>query len=269
MGKRPEIEDFRPEGILLSSIDNRLYSDADINAIIVACSTKLPEGKQKIKLPRWRSDQVAVTLTRREALATRLEIAAARYTRDVEWAKAPNPSQLKARFKKIQTAAAALLKTLGLGTRNRSNPDLIPHALLSRFRHHPMFLAGNGTDRVREIVSGVKMIYDWAERELWMAKTRPAAKLVNKGDKPFNDLLLRLGKIWSETFELKPRVSFIGGNSSNKGQPCGPFFAFVKASLGHLKLPSRLTAASSLGDRLDRLFGPKMKRRPKHVATPL
>lgn len=269
MGKRPEIEDFRPDGILLRSIDNRRYSDADIEAIIVACSTKLPEDKQEIPLPRWWSDQGLVTLTRREALATRLEIAAALYARDREWAKAPNPTRLKARFRKVETSAAALLKTLGLGTRNRSNPDLIPHALLSRFRNHATFLDGNGTDRVREIVSGVKIIHDWAQRELWMAKMRPAAKLVNKGDKPFNDFLLRLGKIWSETFVQKPRVSFIGGNSSNKHQPCGPFFAFVRASLGPLKLPSKLTAASSLGDRLDRLFGPKKKRRPKHLATSL
>ena len=91
MGKRPEIEDFRPEGILLRSIDNRRYSDADIDAIIVACSTKLPQHKQKVKLPRWWSDQRAVTLTRREALATRLEIAATWYARDREWAKVTLP----------------------------------------------------------------------------------------------------------------------------------------------------------------------------------
>jgi hypothetical protein len=269
MRKRSEIDGFRPEGILLKSIGIRRYSDRDLDAIISASSASLPLGQLQVQLPRWWSDLGSVSLTRRQALAVQLEIAAALYFRDREWAKAPSPSQLRARFEKINASAAALMRTLGLGTRNRSNADLIPFAILSRLRLHAAFPSSNGHDRVRDAVSSIKTIYEWTERELWMARARTAGELVNKGDKPFNEFLMRLGTIWSEVFEQKPRVSFIGGNSSKRHRPCGPFFAFVASSLEPLKLSSKQTGAMSLGDRLDRLFGPKKKRRPKHLATSL
>ncbi len=223
IGKRPEIEDFKPEGILLRSIGNRRYSDDDLDSIIAACSTRLPEGQIRIKLPRWWSNAAKnlVKMTRREALAAKLEIAAALYFRDREWAKAPTPSQLRVRFRRIKASAAALLKTLGLGTRTHSNPDLIPYAILSRLRLHAGFRGGSGDVRLREAVIAIKSIHEWTERELWMAKAHPPAKLVNKGDKSFNDFLKALGGVWQEAFGRKARISFISGNSPNKGNPCG------------------------------------------------
>ena len=265
------IDAFKPERILASSIGKSRYSQADIAAIVRACPAGSLDGKVEIFLPAWwRGDRPeTISVSRDLALVEQLNIAAAIYLRDAMWETKPRPAELKDRLGKIKRAAARLLKTLGLGTKSRSSPSLIPHAIRSRLGVH----AGpgkSGSEQVRSAAATVKQLHDWADRELGMMKYRPRAPLVYSGDAAFNKLLHAIAALWRDFLGGTPQVSFLGETSKKRrGKPCGPFFTFVNACLGPLGLPNRLTKDSSLGARLDNLFSPKRARKnnPKAVLT--
>jgi len=252
------IDEFKPQGILAKSVGKRRYSAEDIEAIARAAPTADLSASLTISLPAyWRGERPEeFTGSVLEVLRERMEIAAAFYFRNEMWTKQPNPAELKAKFIEIKDCAKNLLAALGLGTKSHSNPSLLPYSVLSRLSIH----AGGGMDapeRVRTVAAQVKSLHDWAERELWAAKVRPKAKFEFAGDEALNDFLRELGDIWTTVLSGKARVSVIGGNSSRKGQPCGPFFEFMKACLAPLDVDRRLKTPASLGARLRRLFNKK------------
>jgi len=258
--KTGAIDEFMPQGILSKSVGMRRYSAEDIEAIARAAPTADSHDSLTISLPSWwRGERPAeYTGSVLEVLRERMEIAAALYFRNDMWTKQPTPAELAARFNEIKDCAKNLLAALGLGTKSHSNPSLLPYSVLSRLSVH----AGGGMDapeRVRTVAAQVKSLHDWAERELWVAKGRPKAKFEFAGDEALNDFLRELGDIWTTILSGKARVSVIGGNSSRKGQPCGPFFEFMKACLAPLDLDPRLKTPASLGARLRRLFNKKKK----------
>jgi hypothetical protein len=192
-------------------------------------------------------------LAPREALAARLEIATAIFLRDYEWEKKPTPSRLRDELEAIRAAAAALLATLGLGTKHRSNPDLIPYAILSVLRQQAGFMKPDGNARVREAVAGIKNLNDWVERELWNMQVPSDSPPRNKGDRAFNRLLAGLAEIWRDCFCREIDISLVSGNSRTKGRAAGDFFPFVRSCLAQLDLPERLTSERSLAARIIRL----------------
>jgi len=263
------IENFRPQGILSKSVGKQRYSREDIEAIARAAPIADISASLTISLsPWWRGERPEeFTSSVLEVLRERMEIAAALYFRDDMWTKQPTPGELAVKFTEIKNCAKNLLAALGLGTKSHSNPSLIPYSILSRLGVN----AGGGVDahqRVKTVAAQVKTLHDWAERELWAAKGRPKADLQFAGDQAFNDFLQELGDIWTTVLSGKARLSVIGGNSSRKGQPCGPFFEFMKACLAPLDVDPRLKTPASLGARLRRLFNKKKKIKASRSLAP-
>lgn len=234
-----------------------------VEKILDAASSSLKAEEAMVVSPFAGHEPRSQLLAPRAALAARLEIATAIFLRDYEWEKKPTASQLRDRLEAIRAAAAALLKTLGLGIKHRSNPDLIPYAILSALRQHAGFMKPNGDDRVRAAVTGIKDLNEWIERELWNMETyrlsRPMQKpsrgpqSTNKGDRAFNKLLGALAGIWRDLFGRTIDTNLVSGNAQTKGRATGDFFRFVSACLAPLDLPERLTAERSLATRLIRL----------------
>lgn len=258
--KTGAIEEFKPQGILSKGVGKRRYSAEDIEAIARTAPIADMSGSLTIALPSWWRGERPEKFTSSvlEVLRDRMEIAAALYFRDDMWTRQPTPTELTAKFNEIKDSAKNLLAALGLGAKSHSNPSLLPYSVLSRLSVH----AGGGMDahkRVRTAAAQVKDLHDWAERELWAAKGRPKAKFEFAGDEALNDFLRELGDIWTTVLSGKARLSVIGGNSSRKGQPCGPFFEFMTASLAPLDVDPRLKTPAGLGARLRRLFNKKKK----------
>jgi len=256
-----KIEDFRPEGILARSISERRYNVADI-ARITQIRPKIDlDERIEIELPVWwrgdRPERYHVSI--RDALAERLEIAAALFFRDDMWAKKPSANKVAGRISQIKSSSGELLRTLGLGTKSRSNPSLIPYSLMSRLALHAGF-GRDGTEKVKAAASEIKKLHDWAERELWLMDARAKGeKRANggvkyAGDTAFNAFLLELGEIWKTVLGGTARVSFIGEGSKHKGKPCGEFFKFIAACLSPLQIEKKLQSDRALGSRLRRLF---------------
>jgi hypothetical protein len=256
--KTGAVQTFRPEAILVTSVGTQRYLAEEIEAIARTAPSANLSASLTISLPSWwrreRPEQITTSVL--EGVRERLEIAAALYFRDDMWTKQPTPAELTVKFNEIKDHAKTLLAALGLGTKSHSDPSLLPYSVLSRLSIH----AGGGMDaaqRVRTAAAQVKNLHDWAERELWAAKARPKAKFEFVGDEAFNDFLRELADIWTTLLSGKARVSAIGGNSSRKGQACGPFFEFMKACLAPLDVEPRLKTPARLGARLRRLFNKK------------
>ncbi len=202
--KRPTLDDFKPEGILQNSLNQRRYSRRDIDVIVEPCDPGRLEEDIYVELPDWWSDELPShrLLTIRKALEERLEIAAALLVRDQMWDSRPRPSDVKDRLQEIQRSAATLLKSLGLGVKHLSSPELIPYSIRSRLRVQAGLPSERGKERVENVVESIKVLHKWTERELWTLRMQPSTPLKYAGDKAFNALSYPLPL-------LKPRQSQI------------------------------------------------------------
>ena len=252
-GNRPKVGDFQPRGILANSLQQRRYPPGVVEQVIAA-SSSLPRSDDVLVMSPFAGDEPRCRqLPPREALAAKLEIATAIFLRDYEWEKRPTASQLRDEMKEISAAATALLKSVGLGTKHRSNPDLIPDAILSVLRQHAGFMHADGETRVLEAITSIKNLHEWVERELWNMEGHPPSRATHKGDRAFNKLLTALAEVWRDIFGRKLDTSLVSGNARTKGRAAGDFFQFVSACLAPLNLPERLTSEFSLATRLIRL----------------
>lgn len=250
---RPRIEDFKPDGVLSNALRESRYPPQVISSIIEASSSQLQRSWVTVRTPILGADPPVRSLPPRQALAANLEFATAIFIRDAEWEKKPTPSQMQRQLEAIRTTAIELLKALGLGAKHRSNPDLIPHAILAVLRQHAGFMNANGSARVRDAIKGIKDLHDWIERELWNMQVRERTPLKNRGDRAFNRLLESLAGIWRDSFGRAIDTSLVSGNAQSRGRVAGNFFPFVTACLAPLELPDRLREERSLATRLIRL----------------
>lgn len=261
--KPTPVESFKPEGILLASIEVRRYSGRTVDTVLRPYFGNLLDEKIQIELPEWwrGSGRKRRRLTRRNAVLTQLEIAAALLPRDQMWMNQPRRSDVIQRLEEVKAATVNLLHSLGLGVKHMSNSKLIPYALRSRLLLYAGLTSAKAPERLEAVVHGIKDLHGWIERDLRTLLHYPTIKLTHKGDKAFNSFLQRLGDVWLEILGKRPRINFVGGNSRNEGQPCGPFFAFIELALAPLALPERLTRRKALGSRLARLFNRKRGRK--------
>ena len=212
-----KVDAFNPRMVRHRHLETRHYSDADIQAIIEACPEKL----------HWRTQQ---------RLVRELERAATEYFVASAWRQKPSPLQLRNRMQKIADAAERLLRVLGLGTKSHTSPDLVPYAVLARFRVR--VLTGRPDENVRQTIKAVHRIYRWAAAEASKVPKTESSRPRHESDTALDGLILAIAAISRDVIKLEPRAPYIHRDVSRgkKGQPDGPFFRFSVACLSPLSV---------------------------------
>lgn len=210
-----KVDAFNPKMVRHRHLETRHYSDADVQAIIEACPKKL----------HWQTQQ---------RLVHELERAATEYFVASAWRQKPSPLQLRNRMQEIAKAAERLLRVLGLGTKSHTSPDLVPHAVLTRFLARSV----RPDEDVRQTIKAVHRIYRWAAAEASKVPKTERSRPRRESDTALDGLILAIAAIWRDVIKLEPRAPYIrrDGSRGKKGQPDGPFFRFSVACLSPLNV---------------------------------
>ena len=223
--KQDKVDTFNPRDVRRRHLETPHYSDADIEIIIEAIICNRP------KRLHWK--------TRRKFVG-KLEHATTEYFVARAWQRKPTPLQLQERMKSISHAAERLIQTLGLGTKSHTNPDLVPYAVLRRFRIRAT-PAPSPEEHVRITIEAIHRLYRWAYQESSAQRTthgsRPRHER-HEADTALNGLLLAYATIWREFTGKEPKTPYIHHDTSSEkaGQPDGPFFRFCIACLSPLNV---------------------------------
>ena len=177
------------------------------------------------------------------------------------WQRNPTPLQLQKRMKSISRAAERLLQTLGLGTKSHTNPDLVPYAVLSRFRIRAT-PAPNPEEHARITIEAIHRLYRWAYQESSAQRTTHGSRPRHEADTALNGLLLAYRTIWYDFTKKKPKTPYIHKDTSPKkaGQPDGPFFRFCIACLSPLNVE---IPPHGLRDRISKMLRTVENQNPK------
>ena len=248
--KQSRVDTFKPRDVRRRHLETPHYSDADIETIIEAIIDNRP------KRLHWN--------TRRKFVG-KLEHATTEYFVARVWQRKPTPLQLQERMKSISHAAERLLQTLGLGTKSHTNPDLVPYAVLSRFRTRAT-PAPNPEEHVRITIEAIHRLYRWAYQESSAQRTTHGSRSRHKADTALNGLLLAYATIWREFTGKEPKTPYIHNDPSSEkaGQPDGPFFRFCIACLSPLNVE---IPPHGLRDRIAKMLRTVGNQNPK-ISTP-
>ncbi len=247
--KQDKVDTFNPRDVRRRHLETPHYSDADIEIIIEAIICNRP------KRLHWK--------TRRKFVG-KLEHATTEYFVARAWQRKPTPLQLQERMKSISHAAERLIQTLGLGTKSHTNPDLVPYAVLRRFRIRAT-PAPSPEEHVRITIEAIHRLYRWAYQESSAQRTthgsRPRHER-HEADTALNGLLLAYATIWREFTGKEPKTPYIHHDTSSEkaGQPDGPFFRFCIACLSPLNVE---IPPHGLRDRIAKLLRTVGNQNPK------
>lgn len=256
MPKR-SIDGFDPTGL---NLDKPFYSVEDFDRIVEAVGRLPNTDVEHRRLNDDGSDFVTVSVSRKEALAERLETAANWWHVNSQYQTEPTSKQSADAFGKIEKAAKDLLGALGLPVKpvfkdeTADMPQALRYGGLQPYAAKEKWLV-TGDGRLREAVRGVYQIRNRARRtrKLNTAKPETPRESRHAGDAALDELFVSLANIYRDIFERRIATSVGSPTSAKEGQAIGPLVRFLCACLTPL-LKDDTPTPEAIRERCRRLF---------------
>ena len=256
MPKR-SIDGFNPTGL---NLDGQFYSVENIDRIVEAVG-RLPDTNVEHARPNDDgSDFVTVSVSRKKALAERLETAANLWHVNSQYQIEPTSKQSADAFGKIEKAAKDLLEALGLPVKpifkdeTADMPQALRYGGLQPYAAKEKWLR-TGDGRLREAVRGVYQIRNRARaaKKRNMAKGNTPRDNRHVGDVALDELFDSLASIYKFIFEQRIGTSVGSPGSTEAFKPTGPLVHFLCACLLPLMKDDTPTL-EAIRERCRRLF---------------